>query len=222
MKMIRPCIRFFDYTGIFPKGKKPRICALVVGIILAGIFMMPSLANSQWLTLFDGKSLEGWQVNENPESWELRDSAIVAIGKRSHLFYTGEHQPFTNFVLQVDVYTERWSNGGIYFLTEFQSDGWPETGFEAQVNNTAFDWKKTGSLYGIKNVLFFSPADDKQWWTQEIRVEGRHITISIDGEIVVEYTLEEGVRPDTGTIALQSHDRRSVVQYKNIRILPLD
>ena len=87
-----------------------------------------------------------------------------------------------------------------------------------QVNNSYIDWKKTGSLYGIDNVLFFSPAEDNQWWTQEIVVDSRHIVIKIDGETVVDHILREGIRPDAGTIALQAHDRRSVVKYRNIRI----
>ena len=42
------------------------------------------------------------------------------------------------------------SNSGIYFHTKFQPDGWPQQGFEAQVNNTHGDPKKTGGLYNVK------------------------------------------------------------------------
>ncbi len=186
------------------------------------VFLTGSLQGEEsWIRLFDGHSLSGWKANEHPDSWSIADSAIIANGPRSHLFYMGEHQPFRNFVLRVDVYTERWSNGGIYFLTAYQSQGWPEQGFEAQVNNSYIDWKKTGSLYGIDNVLFFSPAEDHQWWTQEITVDGRHVVIKIDGKTVVDHVLQEGVRPDAGTIALQAHDRKSVVKYRNIRIRTL-
>jgi len=171
-----------------------------------------------WISLFDGETLAGWKVGEHPGTWQVEDGAIVTRGKRSHLFYTGPEQPFRDFVLRVDVYTEPHANGGIYFLTKYQANGWPEQGFEAQVNNTYIDWKKTGSLYGIKNVLFFSPARDRHWWTQEIRVEGRHIVIKVDGKVTVDYTLKPGVRPDEGTIALQAHGPRSVVKYKDIRI----
>ncbi|MEN9667443.1 MAG: hypothetical protein RLZZ326_3806, partial [Planctomycetota bacterium] len=39
--------------------------------------------------LFDGKSLAGWKVNENPQSWKVDDGQIVCRGPRSHLFYVG-------------------------------------------------------------------------------------------------------------------------------------
>ena len=45
-----------------------------------------------------------------------------------------------------------WSNGGIFFATEFQDSGWPAKGFEVQVNNSHTDRVKSGSLYHVKDV----------------------------------------------------------------------
>lgn len=55
--------------------------------------------------IFDGKSMEGWKINESPDSWHIEDGAIVAHGQRSHLFYVGEGQPYKNFHLKIDVKT---------------------------------------------------------------------------------------------------------------------
>ncbi len=46
-----------------------------------------------WQTLFDGKSLIGWQDHNNPESFTVKDGVlrIQAPGKEcAHLFYIGE------------------------------------------------------------------------------------------------------------------------------------
>src|SRR5687768_12170076 len=67
--------------------------------------------------LFDGKSLDGWKINENPESFKVEDGTIVANGERSHLFYVGDDKPFKNFHLKIDVKTTPGSNSGIYFHT---------------------------------------------------------------------------------------------------------
>ena len=61
-------------------------------------------ANSQdgWISLFDGKTLNGWKVGENASTFSIQDGAIVANGPVAHLFYNGEvkNHDFKNF--QID------------------------------------------------------------------------------------------------------------------------
>lgn len=183
-----------------------------------------------FVQLFDGKTFNGWKINESPESWSIKDGAFVANGNRSHLFYVGGDKPFVNFELKVDVKTEKNSNGGIYFHTKFQESGWPKYGFEAQVNNSyAKDPRKTGSLYAVKDVLE-APAQDGAWFTEHVIVQGKRIVIRINDKTVVDYTEpadkkagEDFTRKlDQGTFALQAHDPGSTVHFTNIRVKRLD
>jgi hypothetical protein len=180
-----------------------------------------------WVTIFDGKSLEGWKINEQPDTWKLQDGMLVAHGERSHIFYVGDDKPFVNFELKVEVKAAPHSNGGIYFHTRFQESGWPKYGHEAQVNNTYDkDPKKSGSLYGIVDVTEQHIPDDT-WWTEHVVVKGRHITISLNDKVVVDHE-EPGNQPafsdeferrlGSGTFALQGHDPGSTVSYRNIRV----
>src|SRR4030088_859273 len=95
-----------------------------------------SAADEGWTQLFNGKDLTGWKVNENTETFSVKDGAIVAHGERSHCFYVGSFQNhiFKNYELKVDVMTLPGSNGGIYIETEYQDKSWPLKGFEVQVN----------------------------------------------------------------------------------------
>ena len=181
-------------------------------------------------SLMDGKTFNGWRsAEENTNTWTIKDGAFVAHGNRCHLFYVGDEKPFKNFDLKVDVMTEEHSNGGIYFHTKYQASEWPKAGFECQVNNTHSDWKKTASIYDIANIGN-SPAEDYKWWTQEIIVEGNTVTVLIDGKKVLQYVEPPGAQPGKdfqrklgeGTFALQGHDPKSVVRYKNIRVKRLD
>ncbi|WP_200392077.1 3-keto-disaccharide hydrolase [Roseibacillus ishigakijimensis] len=179
-----------------------------------------------FLSLMDGQSFHGWKKStENEETWQIEDGAFVAAGPRSHLFYEGDGEPFKDFHLKVEVMTEEKANGGIYFHTEYQAEGWPRVGFENQVNVSHGDWKKTGSLYDVVNVGQVT-VEDGQWWLQEIIVQGRTVTIKIDGEVLYQYTEPEGAQAGEsftrklaeGTFALQAHDPGSVIRYRNIRV----
>ena len=103
-----------------------------------------------WISLFNGKDLTGWKANEKPEQWKVEDGAIVAHGDRSHLFYVGNDPSnppeFKNFHFKAELMTEPKANSGIYFHTKWQKDGWPSTGYEAQVNNSHGDPGEDGQL----------------------------------------------------------------------------
>jgi hypothetical protein len=92
------------------------------------------------------------------------------------------------------------------------------------VNQTQKDPVKTGSLYNVvKNYV--APAKDDEWWTYEIIVKGKDIETKVNGKTVVNYVEPDGVtgprKLSSGTIALQAHDPKSVVMYKNLMIKPL-
>jgi hypothetical protein len=196
-------------------------------ILLAAASIAP--AQDGWISLFNGKDLTGWKVNESPATFTVKEGAIVAHGPRSHCFYMGpvQNHDFKDFELKVDVMTLPKANGGIYFHTAYQDSGWPEKGFEVQVNNSyPGDPVKTGSLYHVKDVG--EPfAKDNEWFTEHIVVRGNKVTISVNGKEVVNWTQPadwKGTsdfaqrRINSGTIALQGHDQGSTVYYKNILI----
>ena len=108
----------------------------------------------------DLRELAGIEPNSEV-IFTIEDGKLVCFGPRGHLFYVGDEKPFVNFELRVDCKTEKNSNGGIYFHTKFQEQGWPKYGFEAQVNNSYnADPQKTGSLYAVVKVLDKNADDD--------------------------------------------------------------
>jgi hypothetical protein len=181
--------------------------------------------------LFDGKSFEGWKVAEpEKKSWRIEDGVIIANGEPSHLFYVGDGKPFKDFEFKVDVMTEPGSNGGIYFHTAFQEKGWPEKGFECQVCANGYkDPRKTGSLYAVKDMSE-APAKDDEWFDYHIIVKGASVTTRINGKVAIEWTQPDGYKHpqfkgrvlSSGTFAIQGHDPGSRVEYKNIRVKPLE
>ena len=202
---------------------------ILVLMVLGG--MAQGAGDEGWISLFNGKDLTGWKANEDTGTFSFKDGAIVANGPRCHLFYVGpvNKADFKDFEYKVDVMTEPGSNGGLYFHTQFQGPGWPSKGFEVQVNNSyKGDPRMTGSLYQVQDVMNTSPAKDKVWFTEHIIVQGKHVVVFVDGKKVVDWTEPATPDPkladrkiDHGTFALQGHDPKSTVYYKNIRVKPL-
>ena len=184
-----------------------------------------------WISLFDGKTLNGWKAGGAADSFHVEDGKIVCNGQpMGHLFYVGDVQnhDFKNFELKADVMTKPGANSGLYFHTKYQEKGWPEYGFEAQVNDTHTDWKKGGSLYSVVDIKE-SPGKDNEWWTYHIIVKDNKVTLKVNEKTTVEWAQPEGYehpqfkhrKIGRGTFALQAHDPKSVAYFKNIRVKPL-
>jgi hypothetical protein len=198
----------------------------IVVVLTLLLSLFSTLAQAQtggWISLFDGKSLDGWKASEHPSTFSVGDSGIVVFGDRAHLFYEGSvnNHNFKNFEFKVKVLTKPGSNSGLFIHTSYQETGWPSKGYEIQVNNTHTDWRKTGSIYAVQDVKEVF-VKDNEWFTETIIVQGKKITVKINDKIINEYTEGENGRLSSGTIALQGHDPQSKVYYKEvmIKILP--
>jgi hypothetical protein len=184
--------------------------------------------------LFDDRSLSGWRANEHPGTFAVKDGCIVAQGERSHLFYVGADgkADFKNFDFSAEVMTRPGANSGIFFHTAFQRDGWPAQGFEVQIDNSQpehggyLEMKKTGSLYGVRNV-YKALVNDNEWFAMRIKVVGRHVEVRLNDTLVVDYVEPEIPLGDAGhakrrvshgTFALQGHDPDSQAKFRNIRV----
>lgn len=194
-----------------------------VAILLAGTsfvtFAEDKKDDDGWIKLFNGTDLTGWKASEEVE-WKVEDGCIITPPKRSHLF---TEQEFKNFEFKADVLTTAGSNSGIYFHTKYE-DTFPTHGIECQVNQTHTDPVKSGSLYYIVKINE-SAAKDDEWYTTHLIVKGKSVTVHVNGKKLYEYVEPDGVtgkrRIDKGSFALQGHDPKSLVKYKNIMVKPL-
>jgi len=204
---------------------------------LSALGCLPA-ADEGWVELFDGRSLENWRPSENKASWKVIDGQLAAEGPRSHLFYTGpvSGASFKNFELEVEALARPQCNSGVYFHTAYQESNFPQKGFEVQINNTApgegsyRERKKTGSLYGLRNVYRQFIADD-QWFKLHVAVRGKNVQIRLNGMLVVDYVeptppiIPDGMERerflDRGTFALQCHNDGSHARFRSVRVRPL-
>jgi hypothetical protein len=207
--------------------KKLSYLLTITACMLGGVAVAQKESKG-WISLFDGKTLTDWKVGDNAATFTVDSGRIVAHGNVAHLFYdgkAGDHN-FKNFHFKAEVMTTPGSNSGIYFHTAFQQGDWPSKGYEVQVNNSHTDWRRTGSLYAVQDVKEVL-VKDNEWFTEEIIVQGKKVTIMVNGKVVVEYTEPDSAQRSadmggrvlsSGTFALQGHDPNSKVYYKNIKV----
>jgi hypothetical protein len=193
-----------------------------MAIATALLFQAPAYA--EWIELINGTDLTGWRIGENADSFSIQTGLMVVDGPRAHAFYVGPDggASFKDFVFETEVWTTYGANSGIYFHTHYQSEDWPSTGYEAQINQTHDDPKKTGSLYAVQDN-YTAVAQDYEWFNYQITVSGKRIVLKINGQTITDYTEPDDLnRPwrqlGEGTFAIQAHDPGRPVYFRNMRV----
>lgn len=197
--------------------------------MLASFVLLCALAASnvvaqEWLPLFDGKSLDGWEkIGKDDSKWEFKDGEMQGSGQASMLVCT--KGPYKNFKYRAEVKINDKGNSGLYFRTT-RKPGFTD-GYEAQIDSTHTDPIRTGSLYGFNHVYKQLVKPDT-WFTYELEVRddiwrGKPMTrikITVDGNELYEY-LDFAKTYGAGHFAFQQHDPGSRVSIRKAEVMPL-
>jgi hypothetical protein len=203
--------------------------------LLALFLVLPAAlrGDDEGTRLFNGHSLDGWKAS-NRHSFRVEDGSIMASGSPAHLFYTGEagDANFKNFDLTAEVLARPGGCSGIHFHTQFQSHVPLKSGFKVQINNAYAgegddgDRRKTGSLYGLRNIYKAMVKDD-EWFRLRVQVRDKQAQVWLNDTLIVDY-----IEPDPpldsmgavlghGVFALECCGPESKVSFRNLLIKPL-
>jgi len=205
--------------------------------LLASLLVLPAALRGRddfGTPLFNGRSLDGWKAGEHSHSFRVEDGTIAAAGPRAHLFYTGGpgNGNFKNFELRAEVLTRPGARSGIHFHTQFQSHGPLKTGFKVQIDNAyagegdEHDRRKTGSLYGIRNI-YKAMVNDGEWFDVRVLVRDKQAQVWLNGTQVADYI--EPAQPADSTVATLNHGAFALeccgdapkVSFRNLVVKPL-
>ena len=183
-----------------------------------------SMGDENWVSLFDGKTLEGWErVGSEKSVWEVRDGALQGSGDASMLVCT--KGPYRNFRYRAEIMINDKGQQRLYFRTT-RKPGFTD-GYEAQIDSTHTDPIRTGSLYGMNHV-YKRLVEPGTWFTYDIEVRddvwrGRDVTrirVTVDGNELYEY-LDFDQTFKSGHFAFQQHDPGSRVSIRKVEVLEL-
>ncbi len=201
-----------------------RLTSCLAAMLVLTFTATASAQDGDWISLFDGKTLDGWQKVGNEKSvWEVKDGAISGSGPASMLVTTTG--PYKNFRYRAEIKINDGGNSGLYFRTT-PKPGFTD-GYEAQIDSTHRDPIRTGSLYGLCHVYQQHVKPD-EWFTYELEVRddvwrGRKVTrikVTVNGNELYEY-LDFALTHAEGHFAFQQHDPGSKVNIRKVEVLPM-
>lgn len=204
--------------------------SIVLAAATTSLAVTPEEEKEGFVSLFDGRTLEGWQGAVN--GYAAEDGAIVC--NRGGNLYTARE--YSDFVFRFEFIVPEGGNNGVGIRTPIKGDA-AYVGMEIQVLDNSAEryanlkpYQYHGSIYGVAAAKrgFQKPAGE--WNTQEIRCDGSRVRITLNGTVIVDADLADiektidgrnhpGLHNPSGYIGFLGHG--STVRFRNIRILEL-
>jgi len=205
----------------------PGIVALLVG---AGAFVAsgqrPKLPGEDWITLFNGKDLNGW-VEIGKEKWTVEDGTIHGAGISKAYGYLQTDKKYKDFHLSLRFKCEGDGNSGVFFHTDFKP-GTPDVSQGLQFEIDCVMNHHTGGVYGDGRQWIVWPAPENEgvvrqtdWNDYQMRVEGNRYVSRLNGVQMIDFT-DPTPKSFDGYIALQLHSGgHGNMRFKDIHIRDL-
>ncbi|WP_417849630.1 3-keto-disaccharide hydrolase [Thalassoglobus sp.] len=184
-----------------------------------------------FVSLFDGKTLDGWVGAK--ETYKVEDGMIVSLADKSGNMVT--EKEYSDFIIRFEFLLTPASNNGIGLRMPVKAHAATE-GMEIQLlDEDDARYRKLkpyqfhGSVYGVIPAKKGHLKPLGEWNTQEIRCIGPQVTVILNGETIVDGNVVEavkdgamderehpGVLRTAGHIGLLGH--KSVVKIRNLRV----
>lgn len=179
-----------------------------------------------FVSLFDGKSLAGWDGDK--QLWKAEEGMIVGDSSGiKHNEFLATNKSYGDFELRLEFRLRRGEgNSGVQFRSKRVAGSSEVSGYQADVGE-----KYWGCLYDESRrnkILVQSPPEFEQklhkedWNSYVIRAQGKHIVLTLNGLTTVDYVEADETIAREGIIALQVHAGGPLrVEFKNLRIREL-
>jgi hypothetical protein len=144
-------------------------------------------------SLFDGRSLDGWSVQDGPESaFYVDDGAIVVHESAGYPTWLRSARQYENFELQGEFYVKGWINSGIYLhAPEHGRNMW--CGMKVNIFHQV-DAKPApesmGSIFPVAAPLLVNVKNQGEWNTFRILMDWPRLRVWTNDALVQDLDVE--------------------------------
>ncbi|MCF7959015.1 MAG: DUF1080 domain-containing protein [Phycisphaerae bacterium] len=197
--------------------KKPPVPCEIKGL---------KLDANDFVPLFDGKTLNGWEVLPGGQ-WKVAHGVIVGAQdkteKRHGMLLS--KKAYTDFIVRMK-YRAIQGNSGFYFRAQKVKSRVSVKGFQAEIDSNGMD---VGGIYETAGRYWVSRVSpekvktfykDQDWNEMVVKAVGKDTTVYVNGVKTVELKNDPGLTK--GYFGLQLHGEQDMhVEFKDIEIQDL-
>jgi hypothetical protein len=194
-----------------------QLAAALLGLASLGLGLPAGAQSGEgWTVLLDGENMGDWEMI-GETNWRMEDGAVVADDRTSETpAYLLSKDSYEDFELYVEFWASDDANSGIFMRCSDPASIGDRTCYEANI----YDQREDPS-YGTGGIVRHAEVDPMpkaggKWNTYEITMDGRDITVVLNGETTAE--LRSGLHEE-GPFALQHG--AGTIKFRKVAIRPL-
>ncbi|HID74640.1 MAG TPA: DUF1080 domain-containing protein [Planctomycetaceae bacterium] len=210
-----------------------RLSCLLIAVVTCVVAITTSVSGAaekgQWRSLFDGKTLNGWEKHGGRAKYWVEDGAIVgqSVPNSPNTFLCTKER-FRDFELVFEVKVDNQLNSGVQIRSNIKENDrvyGPQVEIEASPGQAGYIYgEATGRGWLSKKRDTHSALKNGQWNRYRVLARGPNIKTWINDTPIADLTDEEASRE--GFIGLQVHgvgkrEEPLYVRWRNIKIRPL-
>jgi hypothetical protein len=188
-----------------------KLLCLFFGILMASNCTPGLGADSPWISLFNGKDLNGW-VPVHDVQFEVKDGNLHLV---KGMGWLRTEKEFKDFVLEFEWRAlDAKYDSGIFFRAVLEGKPWPKDGWQVNLRYDALG----GLVRGYRPVMT-ADTDEvpvNQWTKFRLELKGKKARLLVNGEKAWE---SDAIDAERGYIGIQAEDR--AFDFRNIRIQEL-
>lgn len=181
-------------------------------LICIMILMSLPVFGGEWVSLFDGKTLQGW-TNQGNANWSVKDGSITADTGEICLLTTNEK--YENYELELEFKAAIGTNSGVFLNSEAKVKDEATDCYEVNIA-PATNGFPTGSI--VQHHKIEGQGEKDEWRSYKLKVENGTVTVILDGKELMNYKVPKP-RP-AGFIGLQKN--AGLISFRKIKVRKLD
>jgi hypothetical protein len=186
-----------------------------------------------WINLLDAEHAPHWAWNQPGASTFTIENGIMTLhGGRGTRYVGYMERPFTDFTLHLEFRMSQFCNSGVMLRANAKSPAFQ--GMEIQIlDNPGHPPSRysCGALYDVAVPMFAMAFPAGEWNSYDITLEGRHLTVLLNGWKILDVDLAQMTQPIgkfdtpyaelplTGHLFVQDHGHE--VAFRNIFVKEL-
>lgn len=165
-----------------------------IAILGSAALAASAAQDSGFVPLFDGRTLDGWTIEQGPESaFYVHDGAIVIHEGSNYPTWLRTNREYENFEFEGEVFIKGWANGGIYLHAPRY--GRPTTcGLKINLFQKLDDpplAESMGSIFPLVAPKKVNVRNKGEWNTFRVRSNWPEFKLWINGELVQDLSLDQ-------------------------------